>query len=197
MVFIYIRPGIVTQLSLCTQSFCNRREILIQYQISIKSTLVVLVIGSTLTLSHRVIRSIYRITAPYRFRNLHWESIGWYLVNHTPKISLSSWLRLFCQQAIQVSMQLGLWSQVDVHVRTQGSAGIFILCRITVVLEILDESLVGEQLHVGIITEVIGTTLELDVETIVVRYITESLICPVYIWIIERIGTVSIGIDDI
>ena len=93
-------------------------------------------------------------------------------------------------------MQLGLRTQVDIHVRAQGSAGIFILCRITVVLEILDESLVGKQLHVGIITEVIGTTLELDVETIVVRYITESLISPVYIWIIERIGTVSIGIDN-
>ena len=94
-------------------------------------------------------------------------------------------------------MQLSLETQVDIHVGTERSARIFILCRISVVLEVLDEALVGEQLHVGIITEVAGTTLELNIEAVVVGNIAEGLVCPVYIWIIERIGTVSIGIDDL
>ena len=95
-----------------------------------------------------------------------------------------------------MGVQLGLETQVDIHVGTQGTTGIFILSRIAIILEILDESLVGEELDIGIVTEVARTTLELQVEAVIVGYIAEGLVCPVDIRIIKRVGSVLVSIDD-
>ena len=95
-----------------------------------------------------------------------------------------------------MGVQLGLETQVDIHIRAQGTTSVFILSRIAVILEILDESLVGEELDIGIVTEVARTTLELQVEAVIVGYIAEGLVCPVNIRIIKRVGSVLVSIDD-
>ena len=156
----------------------------------------VLVVGCTYALSHRVAGACpYIATTPNAIGILNRECSCGNGVNHVPQVGLRTWARCFLQYTQQVYAYIGSLSKVDIQVHAQVTLYILILSRVALVLiGRVNKTLIRNQIDHGVVTELLGTTTELNVVLVGHGGVAESFIYPVYVGIQIRLGAIAQGV---
>ena len=202
MILIEITPSVVANLCFGREALYETAEILINLHISIEGTLMILIIRRIGSLSVGVHGCVGSIAAPDSVSNLNGESVGRNTMYHIPQriihTARHTRVGLLGEYTVNVGVKNGLVGQIDVQIGPHRTTRIFVLRVIGGVsgLGVGDVSLGGHQVDVGVITELLSTTLKCEVEAIHVCNVTECLIHPVDIGEIERIGVAAIGLED-
>ena len=76
----------------------------------------VLVVSRTIGLSIGVVGGINRVAAPYAIVQSDWEGIGRHLIDHRPKVSLITGLRLLGQHSEDMGVEYCGRSELDIHI---------------------------------------------------------------------------------
>ena len=186
VVLVHVHHVVVGHANETAQALRPRGQVLLQRHVQEQQAVVVLVVGRTARLAHRVLRTRpgRRVRAAREETVLvtHRERGRRDRVHHVPGVDVRARTAVFHQHTQQVHPHVRRRGQVDVQVHAHVAAYVLILRAVALVhLRAVDEALVGDQVQHREVAQTALATAELHVEVVRRSRVLERLVNPVHI----------------